>query len=351
MTGGAGFIGSALVRRLIADPTNEVTTVDKLTYAGNLDSLSEVLGRQNHRFEQTDIVDENAIDRIFRSARPHVVFHLAAESHVDRSIDGPKEFITTNVLGTYVMLAAALRFWQVNSKADHGDFRFLHVSTDEVFGTIGDEDFFNENSPYDPNSPYSATKAASDHLVRAWHRTYGLPTLITNCSNNYGPFQFPEKLIPHMIVRALAGETLTVYGSGKNVRDWLHVDDHTAALCIVANHGRIGDTYLISGRNEWRNLELVQELCRALDRERPRTGGGSYMQQIAFVADRPGHDFRYAIDARKLESELGWTPSREIRDGLLETVRWYLANEKWWKRILSGAYRTERLGLVTEGRV
>jgi len=346
VTGGAGFIGSALVRRLVASGRYHVTTVDKLTYAGNLESLAGILDHANHRFEQADITNADAMRHLFAEVQPHVVYHLAAESHVDRSIDGPQAFIETNVVGTFVLLAEALRYWQGMKGTARDDFRFLHVSTDEVFGSLGEHGFFTEQTAYDPSSPYSATKAASDHLVRAWHRTYGLPVLITNCCNNYGPYQFPEKLIPHLTVRALAGESLPVYGEGANVRDWLFVDDHASALETVATRGRIGETYLISGRSEWRNIDLVRELCRVLDDEQPRPDGASYATQITFVKDRPGHDFRYAIDAQKLESELGWRPSHTMADGLQETVRWYLSNRGWWQRIISGAYRAQRLGLL-----
>lgn len=345
VTGGAGFIGSALVRRLVSDSTNVVTTLDKLTYAGNLESLGAALGSVNHAFEQVDVADASEVRRVIATAQPDWIFHLAAESHVDRSIDGPQAFVHSNVVGTFVLLQEALRHWRRLEGGARQRFRVLHVSTDEVFGSLASDGFFTESTAYDPSSPYSATKAASDHLVRAWHRTYGLPVVITNCSNNYGPCQFPEKLIPHMIVRALAGESLPVYGTGANVRDWLHVDDHADALHTVIARGRIGETYLVSGRNEWRNIDLVRTLCELLDRERPRADGASYAEQIRFVTDRPGHDFRYAIDSSKLEQELGWHPSRTIREGLAETVRWYLANEPWWRRILSGAYQAERLGL------
>ncbi len=345
VTGGAGFIGSALVRRLLVDDRHHVTTVDNLTYAGNLESLPGVLGHANHRFEQADIANADAMRRVFAEVQPNFVYHLAAESDVDRSIDAPQAFIETNVVGTFVLLAESLRHWKGLVGHARDVFRFLHVSTDEVFGSLGDQGFFTEQSPYDPSSPYSATKAASDHLVRAWHRTYGLPVLITNCSNNYGPYQFPEKLIPHLTVRALAGESLPVYGIGANVRDWLFVDDHASALETIATRGRVGETYLISGRSEWRNIDLVHELCRILDTEQPRADGASYASQIVFVTDRPGHDLRYAIDATKLETELGWRPAHTMVDSLRATVRWYLANRGWWERILSGAYRTQRLGL------
>lgn len=346
VTGGAGFIGSALVRTLTADPSNSVVTLDKLTYAGNLDSLGESLTAPNHRFETGDIADATEVRRVIHQADPEVIFHLAAESHVDRSIDGPEAFVRTNVTGTYVLLTETVRFWSGLPTDRKRKFRFLHVSTDEVFGSLGPTGFFSEDTPYDPSSPYSATKAASDHLVRAWSRTYNLPSLITNCSNNYGPYQFPEKLIPHMIVRALAGETLPVYGTGDNVRDWLHVSDHVSALLLVSERGAPGETYLVSGNNEVKNLDLVRALCRHLDAEVPRGDGRSYLEQIAFVTDRPGHDHRYAIDASKLRRELGWGPSIGLEEGLRSTIRWYLANAGWWQRILSGDYRAVRSGLA-----
>jgi dTDP-glucose 4,6-dehydratase len=345
VTGGAGFIGSALVRALVANGCESVTTIDKLTYAGNLDSLGPALDSPLHRFVQADICDAVAVREEFDRAQPDTVFHLAAESHVDRSIDSPRVFIETNLIGTYVMLTEALRYWQGLGGERRDQFRFLHVSTDEVFGSLGPTGFFSEQTSYDPSSPYSASKAGSDHLVRAWHRTYGLPTLMTNCSNNYGPYHFPEKLIPLMIVRALAGESLPVYGRGENVRDWLYVADHVGALRVVAERGRVGETYLVSGRNEQKNLDVVRSLCTILDEERPRANGRLYSELITFVADRPGHDHRYAIDATKLETELGWLPVETFESGLRRTVRWYLDNEAWWRRVLSGKYRTERLGL------
>lgn len=336
VSGGAGFIGSALVRQLVANPEHVVTTVDKLTYASNLESLASVIDRPNHRFERADIVDEDALRRIFAETRPELVFHLAAESHVDRSIEAPKAFIETNIVGTFALLTASLRHWRALSAGEQAAFRFLHVSTDEVFGSLGEEGQFTEHTPYDPSSPYSASKAAADHLVRAWHRTYGLPVLITNCSNNYGPYQYPEKLIPHLLVQALNGRPLPVYGAGENVRDWLYVDDHATALRTVAEHGRPGETYVVSANGERRNIDLVRDLCAILDAEVPRADGGSYADQITFVTDRPGHDFRYAIDATRLRDELGWRPTRDLAEGLRETVRWYLANEGWWRRILAG---------------
>lgn len=344
VTGGAGFIGSALVERLVAAGAH-VTTVDALTYAGNAASLASVMSHQNHHFVHANIGDAEAMARTFAECQPEIVYHLAAESHVDRSIDGPRAFIDTNVVGTFVLLEAARRYQETLTVPSRERFRFVHVSTDEVFGSLDDEGMFTENTPYDPSSPYSATKAASDHLARAWHRTYGVPVIVTNCSNNYGPRQFPEKLIPHMIVRALAGQSLPVYGTGSNIRDWLHVDDHAAALECIGTTGRVGETYLISGRSEVRNLELVRMLCDCLDELHPRAGGHHYAEQITFVADRPGHDHRYAIDAAKLERELGWRPAHTLPVGLRSTVQWYLTNETWWRSILSGAYRTERLGL------
>jgi dTDP-glucose 4,6-dehydratase len=348
VTGGAGFIGSALVHQLVATGATHVTTVDALTYAGNLASLADVMAHPNHRFVHADIANTEVMMDLVSEVRPDVVYHLAAESHVDRSIDDPRTFVETNVMGTFVLLEAARAYLRSLDVASRESFRFVHVSTDEVFGSLGDQDMFTESTPYNPSSPYSATKAASDHLARAWHRTYGVPVVVTNCSNNYGPRQFPEKLIPHMIVRALAGESLPVYGTGRNVRDWLHVEDHAAALTCVATQGRIGETYLVSGHSEMQNIDLVRTLCTCLDELRPRPDGHPYADQITFVTDRPGHDYRYAINAGKLERELGWRPSRTLASGLRETVQWYLTNESWWRQILSGAYRTERLGLQGE---
>jgi dTDP-glucose 4,6-dehydratase len=344
VTGGAGFIGSALVRRLV-NTSHEVVTVDKLTYAGNIDSLEPVMHAPNHVLEVADVADERAMRTLFATYRPECVFHLAAESHVDRSIDGPREFVQTNIVGTFAVLNEALRYWKESTPDDRARFRLVHVSTDEVFGSLGAEGYFTERTPYDPSSPYSATKAAGDHLARAWFRTYGLPVLITNCSNNYGPYQFPEKLIPHLIVRALAGDTLPVYGRGENVRDWLHVDDHVSALEAVADRGKLGRTYLVSGHGEHRNIDIVRMICGLLDELRPRADGARYADQIAFVPDRPGHDFRYAIDASRIERELAWRPSHRMETGLRDTVQWYLDNEEWWQRILDGAYRAERAGL------
>lgn len=348
VTGGAGFIGSALVRQLIAETPAHVCTVDKLTYAGNLASLADALHSNRHRFEQADICDTSAMSAILASFRPDVVMHLAAESHVDRSIDGPAEFVRTNVVGTFSLLEAVTGYWRDIEPVGRDSFRFHHVSTDEVFGSLGSEGKFDEATPYDPRSPYSASKAASDHLVRAWHHTHGLPVVLTNCSNNYGPYHFPEKLIPLVILKALAGEQLPVYGDGSNVRDWLHVEDHARALRLVADAGRAGETYCIGGNAERSNLQVVHAICDELDRLRPLASGSSYRAQIAFVTDRPGHDFRYAIDAGKLRDELGWSPRESFESGIAATVRWYLDNEPWWRAVQSGAYKGERLGLASD---
>ena len=345
VTGGAGFIGSALVRQLVAETAAEVCALDKLTYAGNLASLGEARQSNRHRFERADICDAAAVSAIFAAFRPDAVMHLAAESHVDRSIDGPAEFIQTNVVGTFTLLEAATAYWRGLAGEAKEAFRFHHVSTDEVFGSLGADGKFDEATPYDPRSPYSASKAASDHLVRAWHHTHGLPVVLTNCSNNYGPYHFPEKLIPLTILKALAGEALPVYGDGSNVRDWLHVEDHARALRLVADQGRVGETYCIGGNAERTNLQVVHAICAELDRQRPREDGTSYAEQIAFVTDRPGHDFRYAIDAGKIRDELGWEPRESFKSGIARTVAWYLANDDWWRAVQSGAYRGERLGL------
>jgi dTDP-glucose 4,6-dehydratase len=345
ITGGAGFIGSALVRRVVGDARAQVLNVDKLTYAGNLESLGNALQSPLHRHACVDICEAARLRALFSEFRPDAVIHLAAESHVDRSIDGPAEFIRTNILGTFALLEEALRYWREQPPEAAAAFRFLHVSTDEVFGSLGPEGFFTEETPYQPSSPYSASKAAADHLVRAWHRTYGLPVLTTNCSNNYGPYQFPEKLIPLMIQRGLAGQPLPVYGTGANVRDWLFVDDHADALLTVLERGRLGETYNVSGRNEWANLKVVQLLCRLLDELAPDTEERPHERLIQFVPDRPGHDLRYAIDPRKIEAELDWRPRETFETGLRRTVQWYLDNQPWCERVRSGAYRLERLGL------
>jgi dTDP-glucose 4,6-dehydratase len=348
VTGGAGFIGSALVRHLVLQTGATVINVDKLTYAGNVESLGEAREHPRHHFHRVDIADAAAVRAVFERERPTAVMHLAAESHVDRSIDGPEAFVRTNVTGTFTLLAEALRYWRGLSVDFAPSFRFLHVSTDEVYGALGAEGYFTEASPYRPNSPYSATKAASDHLVRAWVHTYGFPALITNCSNNYGPCQFPEKLVPLNILKAHAGEPMPVYGKGENVRDWLHVDDHVAALLLVLERGRIGETYLVGGGGERKNIEVVEMIADLVDElagsRKPEAG--SRRKLITFVTDRPGHDQRYAIDSSKLRAELGWTPAHTFESGLRETVAWYLANRTWWERIRSGAYRGERLGIA-----
>ena len=371
VTGGAGFIGSALVRHLVRDLNATVLVVDKLTYAGVPESLKEVgldletdikssvsdLNLSTSRllsFLRADICDQDVMDRAFAVFRPHAIFHLAAESHVDRSIDGPGEFIRTNVTGTATLLQAALRYWRSLPEIDRADFRFQHISTDEVYGSLGETGFFTETTPYSPHSPYSASKAASDHLVRAWHDTYGLPTLITNCSNNYGPYHFPEKLIPLIILNCLDGKSLPVYGKGANVRDWLHVEDHVAALCLVNEKGVPGETYNVGGHNERTNLEVVQTVCRILDElipEKPLNHSTSqpvthFEELISHVADRPGHDLRYAIDPAKLMTELGWKPRHTFDTGIRATVQWYLDNKWWWGPIHEKRYSGQRLGTI-----
>lgn len=346
VTGGAGFIGSAVVRHIIRTTDWSVANVDRLTYAGNLESLAEALSSNRHRHYRTDIRDRPSLDAIFAEVRPDAVLHLAAESHVDRSIDGAAPFIETNVGGTYVLLEAALAYWRTLDETARARFRFQHISTDEVFGSLGPTGRFTEATPYAPNSPYSASKAASDHLVRAWHHTYGLPTLATNCSNNYGPYHFPEKLIPLVIIRALRGESLPVYGQGENVRDWLHVEDHAEALTLVLRKGRPGETYNVGGDSERRNIDVVRGICRLLDEMLPNNANRPHERLIQFVTDRPGHDARYAIDASKIRDELGWRPRHDFDAGLRDTVRWFLENRGWWERVMSGAYRGERLGLT-----
>ncbi|ANB03839.1 dTDP-glucose 4,6-dehydratase [Ectothiorhodospira sp. BSL-9] len=349
VTGGAGFIGSAVVRELIQHTSHRVVNVDKLTYAGNLESVAPVADDARYRFIQADICDAPAMAAAFAEHQPDVVMHLAAESHVDRSIDGPAAFVETNLVGTYVLLEAARAYWRGLLEADPErarDFRFHHISTDEVYGDLeGPEGLFTESTPYAPSSPYSASKAGSDHLVRAWQRTYGLPTLVTNCSNNYGPYHFPEKLIPLMILNALAGKPLPVYGDGGQIRDWLYVEDHARALIQVATGGAVGETYNIGGHNEKTNLEVVETLCDLLQELRPPAADGHYRDLITFVQDRPGHDRRYAIDAGKIERELGWVPRETFESGLRKTVAWYLQNQDWWQRVLDGSYQGERLGV------
>ena len=347
VTGGAGFIGSAVVRSLINQAKCAVVILDKLTYAGNLDSLSDVSMTSGYTFEQVDICDATPLSKIFQQHQPDCVMHLAAESHVDRSIDGPSDFINTNILGTFNLIEAARHYYEKLDKAKREKFRFHHISTDEVYGDLeGPGDLFTEKTPYAPSSPYSASKAAADHLVRAWGRTYGLPVIITNCSNNYGPYHFPEKLIPHVILNAIQGKPLPIYGDGSQIRDWLYVEDHAKALIKVAANGQIGETYNIGGHNEKTNLEVVETICRLLERLAPEKPAGvkKYRDLITFVKDRPGHDVRYAIDASKIERELGWVPEETFETGLRKTVQWYLNNREWWERVLSGAYRLERLG-------
>jgi len=344
VTGGAGFIGSAVVRHLIRQTPHQVLVVDKLTYAGNRDNLEPVSNDPRLAFLQADIGDVAAMRQAFAEFRPDIVMHLAAESHVDRSIDGPAAFIETNIVGSFVLLQEALRHWRLLPPAEQAGFRFHQISTDEVFGSLGEDGLFSETSPYQPNSPYSASKAASDHLVRAWHHTYGLPVVLSNCSNNYGPYHFPEKLIPLMILNALEGKALPVYGSGAQIRDWLHVEDHARALALIAESGRIGESYNVGGCAERSNLEVVKAICALMDELAPDAALGSRENLIRFVADRPGHDQRYAIDASKIERELGWRPQESFESGLRKTVAWYLGNREWWGRIRSGVYRGERLG-------
>ena len=345
VTGGAGFIGSAVVRTLGLQYGASVVNLDKLTYAANLDSLAPVAGQPHYEFVQADICDAESVRRVFDHYQPSTVLHLAAESHVDRSIDAPADFVQTNIVGTSVLLTEARRYWSALSAKRAGAFRFLHVSTDEVYGSLGDTGFFTETSAYDPSSPYSASKASADHLVRAWHRTYGFPAIVTNCSNNYGPYQFPEKLIPLTILNALADKPIGVYGRGENVRDWLFVEDHAEALITVASRGRVGETYVVSGRCERRNIDVVETICDLVDEMTPRRDGSSRRDLIRFVSDRPGHDHRYAIDSAKVERELGWQPAESFDSALRKTVAWYIDNEDWWGPLRHSAYGGERLGL------
>lgn len=350
VTGGAGFIGSAVVR-LAVGRGHQVVNLDALTYAACLDNVASVADDPDYAFEKADIRDRAALDRIFRDHTPDAVMHLAAESHVDRSIDGPAAFIETNIVGTYTLLEAARAYRDTLRGRERDGFRFHHVSTDEVYGTLGDTGLFTEDTPYRPNSPYSASKASSDHLVRAWAETYGMPVLITNCSNNYGPYQFPEKLIPVLILKALKGEKLPIYGKGENVRDWLHVEDHAEALCLVLERGTPGETYNIGGNAERQNLQVARAVCAVMDDLLPESPHRPHESLITFVTDRPGHDHRYAIDATKVARELGWQPRESFESGLRKTVAWYLDNRAWWERILSGEYRVERIGLgATAGR-
>lgn len=347
VTGGAGFIGSAVIRNIINNTQDSVINVDCLTYAGNLQSLSSIDSSDRYAFEQVDICNKDELIRVFEQHQPDAVMHLAAESHVDRSIEGPGEFIQTNVVGTFNLLDVARDYWSTLPEERKSAFRFHHISTDEVYGDLeGTDDLFTEETPYAPSSPYSASKAASDHLVRAWYRTYGLPVLVTNCSNNYGPYHFPEKLIPHMILNALDGKPLPVYGDGQQIRDWLYVDDHARALYKVVTEGEVGETYNIGGHNEKTNLHVVETICELLEELAPEKPAGltNYKDLITFVKDRPGHDLRYAIDASKIDNELNWAPSETFETGLRNTVNWYLSNQSWWKAVLNGEYKLERRG-------
>ena len=345
VTGGAGFIGSAVIRHIISDTDDEVLNIDKLTYAGNLESLRDIDHSARYNFQQIDICDKEALKQAFNSFKPNLVMHLAAESHVDRSIDGPAEFINTNIVGTYHLLEVARQYWQTLDDLDKQKFKFHHISTDEVYGDLeGTTDLFTENTPYAPSSPYSASKASSDHLVRAWHRTYDFPILITNCSNNYGPYHFPEKLIPLVILNALDGKALPIYGKGNQIRDWLYVEDHARALYKVVTEGKIGETYNIGGHNEKQNIEVVKTICHILDELKPQANGQPYESLITFVKDRPGHDLRYAIDASKIANELNWTPTETFDSGIRKTVKWYLNNMEWCSRVQDGSYQRERLG-------
>lgn len=346
VTGGAGFIGSAVIRYLINETNSNVLNIDKLTYAGNLESLETVSNNPRYQFLHADICDKVAMTKAFDDFEPDIVMHLAAESHVDRSIDGPMDFIQTNIIGTYNLLEVARNYWQNLTEDKKSRFKFHHISTDEVYGDLeGTDDLFTEETSYSPSSPYSASKASSDHLVRAWHRTYGLPVVVTNCSNNYGPYHFPEKLIPLVILNALDGKPLPVYGDGKQIRDWLYVEDHARALYLVATTAKVGETYNIGGHNEKQNIDVVKTICTILDNIKPREDGQSYTQQITFVKDRPGHDLRYAIDASKINKELGWQPQETFESGIQKTVEWYLNNLEWCRHVQDGSYQRERLGV------
>ncbi|PSW03894.1 dTDP-glucose 4,6-dehydratase [Photobacterium lipolyticum] len=350
VTGGAGFIGSAVIRHIVNNTKDSVVILDKLTYAGNLESLQEVADSDRYAFEQVDICDRQALDNVYVEHQPDLVMHLAAESHVDRSIDGPAAFIETNIVGTYTILEATRAYWNSLDGDKKSGFRFHHISTDEVYGDLeGTDDLFTETTSYEPSSPYSASKASSDHLVRAWYRTYGLPVIVTNCSNNYGPYHFPEKLIPLMILNALEGKALPVYGNGMQIRDWLYVEDHASALYTVVTKGAVGETYNIGGHNEKANIDVVKTICSLLEELVPNKPDGVavYEDLITYVTDRPGHDVRYAIDASKIDRELGWKPAETFESGLRKTVEWYLNNKDWWSRVLDGSYSRERLG--TEG--
>ena len=346
VTGGAGFIGSAVIRHILKNTNSHVLNIDKLTYAGNLESLAEIEVSANYSFKKIDICDATAIEQAFNEFQPNLIMHLAAESHVDRSIDGPAEFINTNIVGTYTLLEVARKYWQGLDDANKSSFRFHHISTDEVYGDLeGTTDLFTETTPYAPSSPYSASKASSDHLVRAWYRTYGLPVVITNCSNNYGPYHFPEKLIPLVILNALDGKSLPIYGKGDQIRDWLYVEDHARALYKVVTEGTIGETYNIGGHNEKQNIDVVKTICQILDELKPQSNGQPYQSLITFVKDRPGHDLRYAIDATKIKNQLGWTPQETFDSGIRKTVEWYLNNLEWCRHVQDGSYQRERLGV------
>jgi len=349
VTGGAGFIGSAVIRHIINNTDNEVCNIDKLTYAGNLESLVDIDQNARYQFQQLDICNAQALEDVFDHFKPDLVMHLAAESHVDRSIDGPAEFITTNIVGTYTLLEVARQYWQGLKETNKSRFRFHHISTDEVYGDLAETDaLFVESTPYAPSSPYSASKASADHLVRAWGRTYGLPIIITNCSNNYGPYHFPEKLIPLVILNALDNSALPIYGKGDQIRDWLFVEDHARALYKVVTEGEVGETYNIGGHNEKQNIEVVSIICQILDRKQPRADGSKYESLIRFVKDRPGHDLRYAIDASKMANELGWTPIETFESGIEKTITWYLENLEWCRRVQDGSYQRKRLGVHHE---
>ncbi len=350
ITGGAGFIGSALIRQYINETDHQVINIDALTYAGNLESLSDVQSNSRYCFEKADVRDKVQLEKVFNIHQPDAVMHLAAESHVDRSIDGPADFIQTNIVGTYNLLDVSKQYWQALDTKRKKQFRFHHISTDEVYGSLGDTGLFTEETPYQPRSPYSASKASSDHLVRAWFHTYGFPVLITNCSNNYGPYQFPEKLIPLVILNAVKGEPLPIYGKGENVRDWLYVDDHTAALRLILEKGKTGETYNIGGCNEKTNIEVVTHICNILDEMLPESKYKPHRNLITYVADRPGHDLRYAIDSEKLTKELSWKPQETFETGLYKTVKWYMENNNWCQRVLDGSYKLERLGLQEEDK-
>lgn len=346
VTGGAGFIGSAVIRNIIKNTQDEVLNIDKLTYAGNRESLSEIDTSPRYHFQQVDICDGEQLTEIFKYFKPDAVMHLAAESHVDRSIDGPAEFITTNIVGTYTLLEVARKYWLQLNEEKRASFKFHHISTDEVYGDLeGTTDLFTETTSYAPSSPYSASKASSDHLVRAWHRTYGLPTVVTNCSNNYGPYHFPEKLIPLVILNALDGKAIPIYGKGDQIRDWLYVEDHAKALYKVVTEGKVGETYNIGGHNEKQNIEVVKIICKILDELKPQDNNQPYETLITFVKDRPGHDLRYAIDASKIAKDLGWKPEETFETGIRKTVEWYLNNLEWCRRVQDGSYQRERLGV------